>query len=378
MKSGMFGLSLGSAVPIPEAILGRRGQWLEIEVRGPAESDYATLSPRQLLSLGGLTAPSSPSADAACAHDHIGETWNATANWSLSGFKINNNGTGPAIWVVNSGGGNALRGDGYGTSVGVFGEGANAPGIVGHGISSDGVEGNSDGDAKSGVYGHHEGNNFGYGVYGISNNGRGVQAFDGGPEPDDSYAVYAVGDILVTDDLTVDDTLNVFGYASFSGGKTGFVVDVAQNDESIPLQSGDLVAISGFGEPVLGEIPVIKVRRASAGELSAVVGVVDKHFVPSEKPTLGPEGVETKLDYLYEAKAVQPGEYLTIVTLGSYKAIKVDASYGAVLPGSLLVASPNPGYAMAAENPKPGTIVGKALGSLASGVGSIPVMVTLQ
>ena len=123
---------------------------------------------------------------------------------------------------------------------------------------------------------------------------------------------------------------------------------------------------------------MIKVRRASAGKSSAVVGVVDKHFVPSEKPTLGPEGMETKLDYLYEAKAVQPGEFLTIVTLGAYKTVKVDASYGAVLPGSLLVASPNPGYTMVAENPKPGTIVGKALGSLASGVGSIPVMVTLQ
>ena len=242
VKSGMFALSLGSAVPIPEAILGRRGQWLEIEVRGPVESEYATLAPRHLLSLGGLTAPSSPSADAACAHDHIGETWNATANWSAAGFKINNNGTGPAVWVVNTGGGNALRGDGYGTSIGVFGEGANAPGIVGHGISSDGVEGNSDGSMKSGVYAHHEGEYFGYGVYATSNNGRGVQAFDGGPEPDDSYAVYAEGDIKLSDDLTVDDTLNVYGYASFSGGKTGFVVDVAQNDEAVPLQSGDLVA----------------------------------------------------------------------------------------------------------------------------------------
>jgi hypothetical protein len=42
------------------------------------------------------------------------------------------------------------------------------------------------------------------------------------------------------------------------------------------------------------------------------------------------------------------------------------------------VTSPNPGYAMRAESPKPGTVIGKALDRLDSGTGTIPVVVTLQ
>ncbi len=57
--------------------------------------------------------------------------------------------------------------------------------------SSDGVEGSSNGYNKSGVYAHQEGENFGYGVYAVSNVGRGVYASTAVPEPDDSYAVYA-------------------------------------------------------------------------------------------------------------------------------------------------------------------------------------------
>jgi len=83
---------------------------------------------------------------------------------------------------------------------------------------------------------------------------------------------------------------------------------------------------------------------------------------------------------------IHPGQYLSIVTLGVYKAVKVDASYGAVHPGDLLTASPNPGYAMKAQPIMiqgtsfylPGTIIGKALGTLEQGTGVIPVLITLQ
>jgi hypothetical protein len=67
-----------------------------------------------------------------------------------------------------------------------------------------------------------------------------------------------------------------------------------------------------------------------------------------------------------------------MVTLGSFKAIKVDASEGAIHPGDRLTASPRAGFAMKASTLVPGTIVGKALGSLETGTGVIPVLVTLQ
>ena len=55
--------------------------------------------------------------------------------------------------------------------------------------------------------------------------------------------------------------------------------------------------------------------------------------------------------------------------------VKVDAAYGAIQIGDLLVASATPGMAMRADNPAAGTVVGKALESFASGQGTIMMMV---
>ena len=57
---------------------------------------------------------------------------------------------------------------------------------------------------------------------------------------------------------------------------------------------------------------------------------------------------------------------------------KVDATYGAIWPGDLLVTSPISGHAMRTESPLPGTIVGKALEPLEKGVGTIKVLVMLR
>jgi hypothetical protein len=57
---------------------------------------------------------------------------------------------------------------------------------------------------------------------------------------------------------------------------------------------------------------------------------------------------------------------------------RVDASYGAIHPGDLLSTSGTPGFAMKATDPKIGTILGKAMGTLESGTGTIEVLVTLQ
>ncbi|MCX6693020.1 MAG: hypothetical protein NT074_00455 [Methanomicrobiales archaeon] len=56
----------------------------------------------------------------------------------------------------------------------------------------------------------------------------------------------------------------------------------------------------------------------------------------------------------------------------------VDASNGPIHPGDLLTTSNTPGYAMKAADPKIGTILGKAMGTLESGTGTIEVIVTLQ
>lgn len=66
--------------------------------------------------------------------------------------------------------------------------------------------------------------------------------------------------------------------------------------------------------------------------------------------------------------------------------VKVDASYGPIAVGDLLVTSPTPGYAMRSTPVdlggvpihRPGTLVGKALEPLPEGQGEILVLLTLQ
>jgi hypothetical protein len=65
---------------------------------------------------------------------------------------------------------------------------------------------------------------------------------------------------------------------------------------------------------------------------------------------------------------------VSIVVLG-FAACRVDASYGAIRAGDLLTTSPTPGRAMRADEAIPGTILGKALEPLPSGVGTIRVLV---
>jgi hypothetical protein len=57
---------------------------------------------------------------------------------------------------------------------------------------------------------------------------------------------------------------------------------------------------------------------------------------------------------------------------------RVSAENGAISPGDLLVTSGTPGHAMRDASPAPGTIVGKALGRLDVGTGTIDVLVALQ
>jgi hypothetical protein len=77
---------------------------------------------------------------------------------------------------------------------------------------------------------------------------------------------------------------------------------------------------------------------------------------------------------------VAQGGYTGVVTLGSYKGVKADASFGPIHAGDLLVASPHAGYAMKATDRSlaSGATIGKALGNLETGTGLIPVMVTLK
>jgi hypothetical protein len=331
VSKGEFLTSLGSIEPIPTALKGQN-LWLAVSVRGPGEAGFTALAPRQ-----GVSA-AAPTAGAACPHDHLGEWWTGDPGTGNNGIRIE-----------------STRTDSNGIT-GVAHNGTNAVGVFGWTTQGVGVWGSSDSSM---------------GVKGTSNTGTGVYGLCSGLA---CYSMFSDGDMAVAGTLWVDSTLTVAGYATFSGGKSGYVVEIAQNDDSVSLEAGDIVVISGAGSPIVGEIPVIKVRRGTVGKMGAVVGIVDKRYTLAPQiatPDGRPMGV-------FDDTVIAPGEHLTLVTLGAYKTIKVDASYSSIAPGDLLVISPNPGHAMRADSPQPGTIIGKALGELRDGTGVIPVIITLQ
>ena len=79
------------------------------------------------------------------------------------------------------------------------------------------------------------------------------------------------------------------------------------------------------------------------------------------------------------------GDQVKVAHSGRVK-VKVDASYGSIVAGDLLVASATPGYAMRSEPVtigdvqlhRPGTLIGKALEPLVEGQGEILVLLLLQ
>ena len=238
-------------------------------------------------------------------------------------------------------------------------------GVVGIG-SSRGVYGAS--GNGTGVYGRSESN---YAGYFYSNGYRGVYS----SSPSGSYAGY-----FTNRGGSSQAGVYVNGSLVVTGSKSGYVVDICINAGSEPLEPGDVVVVVGVADPVIGDIPVMQVVKATAENASAVVGVVDQRFVVEEE---NGERIATPVTAVSSSpsttgNAIQPGEYVSIVTLGAFKQIKVDATESPIQPGDLLTPSPNAGYAMRADEAVPGTIIGKALEGLASGQDSIAIYVTLQ
>ncbi len=218
-------------------------------------------------------------------------------------------------------------------------------------------------------------------------------AYRAGYFKSDSNILYSLyvddvdGPTQTTAALNVRGTIRGEGNLVIAGSKAGYVVDIVQNMDSAALEPGDVVVIVGNGPPVLGQIPVVTVKKASGAYDSAVAGVVDQAWYAPDPETkaayeaqesaarsamdarnraraaarvsLGKtaDGVEqfstrrvkstepeiampeTKitdeqgtLHALSEVTSVGPGSYLSVVTLGSYKMIKVDTIPVLVMP----------------------------------------------
>lgn len=252
--------------------------------------------------------------------------------------------------------------------VGIFGEVSSdegtglkgkggAVGVSGEGLET-GVEGSTTTVGSVGVFGYYNLSGFGMGVAGFSSTSAGL-------------GLNSYGDATIIGDLTVQGT------------KVGYVSDIILNVGSEPLEGGDVVEICGSDVAIQGEIPVITVRKSTSAASKAVLGPVDCALqLLAMQDTKVTAKLPRRLQFQtpqYRAYrvdgSIRPGGYGRAVTLGSFKAIKVDATFGAIRPGDLLVSSPNPGFAMAIDDPRAGTVIGKALGKLDSGQGTIPILV---
>jgi hypothetical protein len=128
MKEGAFTVQLGSVTPLPKEALISKG-WLAVSVRGPGETGFTALAPRQLIDAAVASAPSSPAASAACAHTHFGESWIGTSTglWSAGLFVQNNKSNGRGIEGNSNTDGIGVYGSSqYGVGVGAYTNSSNA------------------------------------------------------------------------------------------------------------------------------------------------------------------------------------------------------------------------------------------------------------
>jgi hypothetical protein len=439
--NGLFSVMLGKTIPLPLAQVFYNQLWLGIQPAGAA----AELFPRQLLGTvpyamnlhGGATMVDYNPAGGygtsfyvySTNHPAIYGQTTYTDSVAITGYA---SGDYAGVTVPTGVYGHSINGygvQGIGNFAGVYGEGnvgvqgnVNGAGDIGvYGYTSSysytvGVEGVVYGDYSYGLYGFADGLNStavqaisyadsdycsstdpycsatvaattsgeSYGVFSYSS---GRNAFWGANNDLSWYTAWLYNDDVNGSALGVIGDTYIQGDLTVTGAKSGFVVDIALNAGDQPLERGDVVAVVGAAPPVMGEIPVMRVVKANAANAASIVGVVDRLWLPCDKPAEEVIDGQACGGYVDEATTIQPGQYVSVVTLGAYAYLKADASYGAIKAGDLLSISPmTEGVAGAAQQITvsgvsfyaPGTIIGKALGTLDAGTGYIAVFVSLK
>lgn len=271
-------------------------------------------------------------------------------------LKADNTGAGAAILAsaVSAHAVHAITSDP--TKSAVFGISTSGNGLSGRSDSNDGVVGVTLSPTRSGVWGHSVA---GVGVAGSSTNNDGVvgttdAAGKSGVYGTSSQGIGVTAHSVSGTALYVNGTSIFRGYATFEGGHG----DIAENYRAVePIAAADVVVISE-------EMSLALSRDAYDTRVAGVIAGDPSMRLAGD--VLNSEGVP--------------------LAIAGHVLCRVDASYGAIQPGDLLVTSPTPGHAMKAEpllldgEPlyRPGTILGKALEGLAAGTGLIEVLITLQ
>ncbi|MFH1336147.1 MAG: hypothetical protein ABII96_06485 [Candidatus Zixiibacteriota bacterium] len=164
--NGLFNVILGSETPI-DTLSFSQEYWLDVTVEAehmPTRLKFTSTAysfrAENAEAVKGISASTTPTANSLFPlgsdarfpevvippdlppgpHDHIGEVWSTAIPWSNSAFKVYNSLNGPSIWGVNTGGGNAIRGNGYGSGMGLYAESESVTAAICRGENKWGME----------------------------------------------------------------------------------------------------------------------------------------------------------------------------------------------------------------------------------------------
>jgi len=337
-------------------------RWIDVQVRRTGTTTYTQLL-RQPISpapyafslypgaqiAGGVASPSA----AISATQTLGAPWSAA--FAMYGYS-------PNVGIYGRGGVQGVQG--FGHYAGVRGDG----GLLGvQGVANQyGVYGWANWSTENayGVYGgtastHGHGGHFVNTDTSSSISQTGVWAgtywgniFEGHEVDQYGQSVNRAFRVSWSGNVYADGTY--YGAGGVSAGSADLAEMVAPGETE--LEPGDVLVIGPDGQMIRGSEPY----------QSSVAGVYSKEpgFIAGNKLDEDGNPLETG--------------HIPLAIVGIVP-VKVSAENGAIHPGDLLATSSTPGHAMkAGPNPPVGTVIGKALGTLAVGKGVIQMLVTLQ
>jgi hypothetical protein len=165
---------------------------------------------------------------------------------------------------------------------------------------------------------------------------------------------------------------------AITGGGADFAEMVSVSDGINTVEPGDVLVIDPSSNCSLSKSGTAR-STLVAGVYSTSPGFIasEHDWDQLELERIGAAELSDEMPSLsIEELAEELGE-VPLAVVGIVPC-KVTAENGAISPGDLLVSASLPGYAMIDNNPKVGTVIGKALEPLSTGTGVIKILLTLQ
>ncbi len=268
--------------------------------------------------------------------------------------------------------------------------------------------------SAAGVYGEVTATtSYGSGVAGTAATYNGVGGTFLNSGPGIGLSVYGAGDAAERPALKVHNASSTYGMAAVITNRSGYHTAHFENLSTGGVlylrNQGDAAGTGGndFITAVAANSFDVQFRVASSGEAQSDVGFTtpaadfaemlpaEMGLEPADVLVIGEDGTlilssepyQTNVAGVYSTqpgftggKPVEGSVAGTIpLAISGIVPAKVSAENGPIKPGDLLVTSSTPGYAMKADrNPVQGSVIGKALGKLESGKGSIRILAILQ